>query len=39
LKVQEVTAFESPRTGGLRSTADFAAASRGKNLCFVRWRD
>ena len=34
LKVQETSAAP-PRTGGLRSTVDFAAAPRGKNLCFV----
>ena len=35
LKVQEANS-SPPRTSGLRSTADFAAAARGKNLCFVR---
>ena len=34
LKVQ-AAGISPPLTGGLSSTADFAAASRGKNLCFV----
>lgn len=37
LKVQEAGS-SPPLTGGLRSTADFAAASRGTNLYFVRRR-
>ncbi|MGH9817864.1 MAG: hypothetical protein ACRD6I_17480, partial [Candidatus Acidiferrales bacterium] len=36
---RQLNSIENPssdaRTGGLRSTPDFAAASRGKNLYFV----
>ena len=37
LKVQAARSVP-PRTGRLSSTVDFAAAPRGKNLCFVRPR-